>query len=604
MWKHKKESKWMVRGGRKVRCYLCGKKILAKRDSFLFHAETGYYSHQSCFSESKTMGGNERRRAVKKIAVGAAIATAIAAGAGKFISISSQSKGLNSPESDAQTILTSQGLILPSLTSDPANPVPGQMWYRSDAGVMAHFDGVQNRVVYSSEINDGNVNVTSKGIVNGLSVLPNDGKGGFGPDTTLGATAPGQYGGIYTQSTGLLEAWNVAVARASSPGRPAKIVLSSGDFIITAGITLSGTSIYSLHIEGAGQEQTRILANVTSGYAITLNAATFNQAELIFENLTFSTSAGTPSGALNADFTSANSAQNGMVFRNVFIDNASWGTQPINAIQLNSVQGFNYVEHPSLAKSIFVMDATQVVFFGGKLNHSCFFGVNSVIVIGGVLIDQSAANPIYVNDCDSVVVMGAKQIVAANPLNGGAGNQSTGAITFIGCYQNGEFMSNELANGDTWTIDKLQVIACTSTITTNSVFMANPNSASTVIYDVEIGDEIYYSGAGRYTNIPLNSPTISANPPVSGTAYQNTNPYDIRLKIPVTYNPTTTAAATLATGISSTSTVTTSTKVSIPAGLTAADGEILTYEMVVPAGWYFELVATNATIGTAEVQAA
>ena len=130
----------------------------------------------------------ERRKAVKKIAVGAAVVGAIAAGAGKLIDISSQSKGLNSPA--AQTILTSQGLIPPALTSDPANPVPGQMWYRSDAGVMAHFDAVQNRVVYSSEINDGNVNVTSKGIINGLSVLPNDGKGGFGPDTMLGATAP------------------------------------------------------------------------------------------------------------------------------------------------------------------------------------------------------------------------------------------------------------------------------------------------------------------------------------------------------------------------------------------------------------------------------
>ena len=98
--------------------------------------------------------------------------------------------------------------------------------------------------------------------------------------------------------------------------------------------------------------------------------------------------------------------------------------------------------------------------------------------------------------------------------------------------------------------------------------------------------------------------TLIANPPVSGTVYQNTNPYDIRLKIPITYNPSTSAAATLATGISSTSTVTTSTKVSLPSGLTAADGQILTYDMVVPAGWYYELVVTNATIGTVEVEAA
>ena len=200
MWKHK-ESKWLVRGGRKVKCYLCGKKILAKGDLFLFHGDTGYYSHQSCQAESTTISGNERRRAVKKIAVGAAVVGAIAAGAGKFLDVSSQSK--NSPA--AQTILTSQGLIPPALTSDPANPVPGQMWYRSDAGVMAHFDAVQNRVVYSSEINDGNANVTSKGIINGLSVLPNDGKGGFGPDTTKGATAPGQYGSPYTETCGIME---------------------------------------------------------------------------------------------------------------------------------------------------------------------------------------------------------------------------------------------------------------------------------------------------------------------------------------------------------------------------------------------------------------
>ena len=114
--------------------------------------------------------------------------------------------------------------------------------------------------------------------------------------------------------------------------------------------------------------------------------------------------------------------------------------------------------------------------------------------------------------------------------------------------------------------------------------------------------------ASDYANISIGIGTYSvnlsipANPPVSGTTYQNTNLFDIRLKIPITYNPTSTAAATLATGISTSSTVTTSTKVSIPAGVTA--GEILTYEMVVPAGMWYELVATNATIGTVEVQAA
>ena len=126
----------------------------------------------------------------------------------------------------------------------------------------------------------------------------------------------------------------------------------------------------------------------------------------------------------------------------------------------------------------------------------------------------------------------------------------------------------------------------------------NVQSGSYIQFRGKLGNIIY----GSLTNMQIipGLSNIPTNPPASGTVYQNTNPYGIRLKIPITYNPSSTAAATLATGISSTSTVSTSTKVSLPSGLTAADGQILTYDMVVPAGWYYELVATNATIGTAD----
>ena len=262
-----KESKWLVRGGRKVRCYLCGKKIL-KKDPCMFHENTGYYSHNFCIMEANTIDRNERRRAVKKIAVGAAVVGAMAAGAGKFIDISSQSRGsLNSP--DTQTILTSQGLILPSLTSDPANPVAGQMWYRSDAGVTAHFDAVQNRVVYSSEINNGMANVTSKGIINGLSVLPNDGTGWFGPDTTLGATARGQYGSPYTETVGIQEAINAYAAKGYT------ILLLPGEYTIHSAITYNPTPVSAellpgISIIGHAPFTTN---SAFSGYGVTITPA-------------------------------------------------------------------------------------------------------------------------------------------------------------------------------------------------------------------------------------------------------------------------------------------------------------------------------------------
>ena len=49
------------------------------------------------------------------------------------------------------------------------------------------------------------ITVSAKGIVNGLSTILNDGAD-FGPDTTLGATAPGQYGAPYTETGGIMEA--------------------------------------------------------------------------------------------------------------------------------------------------------------------------------------------------------------------------------------------------------------------------------------------------------------------------------------------------------------------------------------------------------------
>ena len=162
-------------------------------------------------------------------------------------------------------------------------------------------------------------------------------------------------------------------------------------------------------------------------------------------------------------------------------------------------------------------------------------------------------------------------------------------------------------NGTTGnTVDINQMIFHNVVVSNTSTKAFNGNNTSITVSVTNFKNEFYNLLTPSYpiSGLPYNAPTISTNPPVSGTVYQNTNLYDIRLKIPITYNPSTSAAATLATGISSTSTVTTSTKVSLPSGLTAADGQILTYDMVVPAGWYYELVATNATIGTAEIEAA
>lgn len=83
----------------------------------------------------------------------------------------------------------------------------------------------------------------------------------------------------------------------------------------------------------------------------------------------------------------------------------------------------------------------------------------------------------------------------------------------------------------------------------------------------------------------------------SGTVYQNPNPWDVMLRVPVTYSPTSTSAATLAVGVGATDAPTQVTTHSEPAG--ALTGTEETAVIYVPGKWYALVTATNATLGTA-----
>ena len=107
-------------------------------------------------------------------------------------------------------------------------------------------------------------------------------------------------------------------------------------------------------------------------------------------------------------------------------------------------------------------------------------------------------------------------------------------------------------------------------------------------------------------NYPFAAPSISPNPPGSGEVYQNGNNLDIELIIPVTLNPTSTAAASavlqIASGLTSTGTLNNPLTVdteTAPAGL--ASGFVKALKARIPAGWYYELTLTNAVASTATV---
>lgn len=90
----------------------------------------------------------------------------------------------------------------------------------------------------------------------------------------------------------------------------------------------------------------------------------------------------------------------------------------------------------------------------------------------------------------------------------------------------------------------------------------------------------------------------SSNPTTtSGTVYQNTSFMWITLLVPVTFTPTSGAAATCAVALGSTNTPSTISTETVPLG-TALDSFIRTIPLRVPPNWYYKFTVTNATIGT------
>ena len=92
--------------------------------------------------------------------------------------------------------------------------------------------------------------------------------------------------------------------------------------------------------------------------------------------------------------------------------------------------------------------------------------------------------------------------------------------------------------------------------------------------------------------------SISTNPPVSGTVYQNTNAYAIEIDMPVYATTAATAGyVTVAKGATSTPTAIGNQFVSGSTSSTSTD----IIKLRVPAGWYYEFTASGVTFGTASV---
>ena len=495
------------------------------------------------------------------------------------------------------------------------------------------------------------ITVSAKGMVNGLSNIPNDGAD-FGPDTTNGATAPGQYGSPYTETTGIQDAieW-----QKSNPGN--KIMLFADTYECSVGLT-----VYSKTV-------------IECEYAHTMYNTYDSPHGLITYGAVININASSTDGISGSGDNSI-----GPKIKNIIVN----FTTSTTGHGISLVKSDTSTQDPSF----YMTELDDVFVIGNDVNHYGFyfdsisnmkFGKIGIIGGGGIHYGNSTTADIgtgvidyiyhFITSTGTTSLTNYNEFTSTNSSGEHSNSICLLHINYIKILvAGGTAMTNALyLNYVTASVFGLIDLETTSSVTNNinlinsynNVFLnltgntsepvitSDSNSANNVVMIINDGlgsaswntsnltisggtTGFYYGTSGDYpigiapdgviftkgtiqaqgaflahggintANAP--QPSLSANPPVSGTVYQNSNTYDIRLKIPVTYSPTSSAAATLATGTSSSSTVTTSTKVSIPAG--AITGEILTYDMVVPAGWYFELVVTNATIGTVEVRAA
>ena len=99
-----------------------------------------------------------------------------------------------------------------------------------------------------------------------------------------------------------------------------------------------------------------------------------------------------------------------------------------------------------------------------------------------------------------------------------------------------------------------------------------------------------------FSNIPYSNPDLPADPPASGTVYQNTNPYDIEIDLPVYATTSGTAGyVTIAKGATSTPTAIGNQFVSGSTSSTSTD----IIKLRVPAGWYYSFTGSGVTFATA-----
>ena len=432
------------------------------------------------------------------------------------------------------------------------------------------------------------ITVSSKGLANGLSEYFNDGAD-FGPDSL-------QADGTLTQTLGIKEAHDYAI----SIGTPnpnggtnhifiPEIHILPGDYTISDGFTVSGNGkiIENYVFKGETSMAPWIICNNT-GFAITLDASSFNNSNIEVSNIQ-------PQYGSNADgFITATLDSNGnptlsgcpIAMYNMNIGNGNWKKYPIY-LKGTTITLYNWQNYGNQAW----LSGTSVSFFGGKSSGEYIYDTPMLQIVGmSAGGSYSSPGASFILDKVNMVSTFGGDMQYATSISFNL-LSDINQISIFGFYTNvaNSYQVPLLINntGGTITVDYLYIRGLQ---TTTPVSLISNGTGSTTVISYP---DIKYC---NYTNLPVATPTLSANPPVSATVYQNTNPYDIEIDLPVYATTAGTAGyVTVAKGASSTPTAIGNQYVSGDTSSTAT--QII--RLRVPAGWYYEFTGSGVTFATA-----
>ena len=452
-------------------------------------------------------------------------------------------------------------------------------------------------VAYKEKVKVPEVVVSAKGVVNGLSEEYNDGWD-FGPDSydpNSTASIP------YTQTTGIQEATDYMLSSGSLQNGLyylSNLFIRNGRYTINATILISPTvPIANLTITGETQIGVQLYAGSNlSGYVFEIDTTSANVnnidgVNIEIDNITNFTA---------VPFLSAQYYGTAMKFKNIL--------QSFN-VGCSSTSGLaNFVASGLIA----IILENCNTYFGGTYGTLYSLNNNYVYVNG----PQLGAG-IYVSGSDVLDI-------PTFSVNGGGGTSPIPTLylaegNYVVNIGNMAVMTqiNVGANSQC----RILRIGTLSLDTGVSTLIINSTTTSGVINTIDIGDILIIASsgafalAGSYVNIgglkykSLYSqggmlsgyyipPTLSDNPPVSGTVYQNTNTYDIEIDLPV-YATTSGTAGYVTVAKGATDTPTAIANQFVNGSTSSSSVDII--RLRVPAGWYYEFTASGVTFGTASV---